>query len=372
MFILTGTVLALLLPQTDSEAEAFAHAFVKDVREGNAAAVDARCDQEAVLAIALQGIDPELPQVKGFRQGVKKSAGFGFGPLLKGIMENGGSYTLLRTRRVKGSFRALCRLIHPDGSLNYHDLVVAGKPPRVADIDLMAIGDTISGTYRQALLKALAAEPSRLGRLLGKENEYAKALPQLIRLSNLKREGKNAEVWAAFDALPEILKKDKDALFLRYQAALELGDKEMTRAFEDFRAAFPAEVCVDFFSIDAHFTAQRFAEALKAIDRVDALVGGDAYLQVLGANIHTAAGEHPQAVERCRRALAAEKTLAPAYETLLGLSLSMKDFKTTAETLTAYERDGGAELNDVTGLEAYQEFVKSEAGRAWLKARARD
>ena len=371
MNLLLGTLLTLVAPQTDAEAEAFARALVADVRKGDAAAVDARCDVAAALDAATKGLDASDPLVRNFRRGFAPKSGFGFGPVLKGIVDKGGSYALLRVRRVGGRPRALFRLLHNDGSLNYHDAELAGSPPRIVDVHILLAGESVSELYRRMLMSALAAQPGIVARMLGEKNEYGRALPALGAFSKLLREEKYAELWAAYDGLPAILKKDKHVLYLRCLAGPQIGPAESLRAFEDYRAAFPDDPCLELICVDPLIAAMKYPEALEAVDRLERRLGGDPYLHVLRANIHTLREDPAQAVKHCRQAIAAEKTLAPAYEALLGLLLHAKEFKATAETLDAYERDAGVELNDLSTIEGYGDFLKSDAGRAWQASRGK-
>jgi hypothetical protein len=368
------TPLLLLVSQagpTDAECEVFSREMEKVLAAGDAAAFDARCDMKAALDIALRGMDAESGFVKGFRQGAMKSRGFSLGPALVKAVADGGSYRFLRVRRMDQNPRALFRLIQ-NGSVNYHDLHLAGPaggPLRIRDIYIYLAGENLTDTYRRMFMAGLAAQPGVLQGMLGKENEYAKAMPQLKSFMELARGEDAKAAMGAFAKLPPVLQKDKVVLLTRSQVAVKIGVQEALDAFEDFRKAYPGDASLDLVAIDPLAGAMKYKEAGEAVERVEKSLGGDAYLVYLRGNIRLLADDKAQAAQLFERAVREEKTLAEPYWMLITASLEDKKYADTARWLVAVERDAGVELSDLKDAEPYADFVKSPEYKAWMESR---
>jgi tetratricopeptide (TPR) repeat protein len=351
--------------------EVFAREVERGIAGGRAEALTLDVDALAERATA----DVPAPEKfrAGFVQGMKKGAlGNSLGKQLVDAVRAGGRLTLLRTWGSKSGGRALYRMMSESG-VNYLDLHLerpGSGPIKVVDCYPYISGETIGESLRRVYL--LATSEAKLGvidRLMGKEQEFLRNVHLLKEMQRYQGEKKYAEVIATFDKLPPSLKKERVFLLGRFNAASSLGDdREYRRAIEDYEAALPGDPSLDLVSIDGHFLRKQYDEALASVDRLDARVH-DPYLEFMRGSILLEKGDRAGAKRRFRAAIAAEPGLQAPYWTLVDLSMAEKDFRTTAELLTAVEEDAGVELADLEEVEGFEEFTRSREYRAWKKRR---
>jgi len=362
----------LLLQAAPDEAACLelAKKIEASIRDGDGTEADALLDRASLVERSLKDTPGDAKMKTGFRAGLLKS--FSLGPALsKVVQENGGSYTLLRLRVEGPSRRALFRMVLGD-TFNYHDYRIEtgeGGALKATDVHIFLSGEWLSDTFRRSYLGLVAAEPGMLGKLTGKENEYVKALSKINEMTKLKQEGKAADALKVYAALPPEAQKDKMALLLRYQAAVEVAPEELRKILADFEKAHPGDACLPAISIGAHCEAGRLEKALAALDAVDKTVGGDAYLEVQRASVHLRGRVFDKAKAAALRAKEREKGLPDAYWTLVTISLEEKAYGDTLKWLRAIEKDLAIEISDLTAIEIYAGFVKSPEHQEWLKGR---
>lgn len=360
-------------PPDHAKEIAFARAFAEEVGRGDLPAALARIDWDALLDRALRDAGSDATFEEGFRRGFKKSQkepGRLF-PTLVAAVKAGGSFTFLKVRERGGETRALFRFVREDGGFNYYDcLLAAGKDgrPRVADLHVFLAAEDFSATLRRQYLP-IANEYSKgfLEKLLTSESEFVKSIPELDRMGQLQRGGEPAAALAIFRKLPESVRKEKSVLLLRLQAAQEAGEAEHLAAIADFRNFHPEEACIDMLMIDAHAYAKRFDEAIACVERVDAMVEGDPYTDLLRGNLLWQKGDAAGAKRAGAEAIAAEPTLADAYWFLISIAVGEKDYAETARLLTEVERRCRAEIADLRKIDAYKGFVESPEYEKWLR-----
>ncbi|HSN93098.1 MAG TPA: hypothetical protein VLS93_17840 [Anaeromyxobacteraceae bacterium] len=281
---------------------------------------------------------------------------------------------LLRVRPEKGEGRALFRVLGSSG-VNYLDLYLqragSGKV-RVVDCYVFISGETLSQTMRRMyLLAASEADMSLLDRLAGKEREFLKNVPVLKKMQQAQQEKRYGDVIAAYDELPGSLKKERVFLLPRFAAAAALGDdKQYRRAIEDYEKALPDDPSLDLVSVDGHVLRKQYDRALARVDSLDSRVK-DPYLQFLRGSILLQKGDRDGAKQRFHMAIAGEPGLPAPYWALIELSMQDKDFRSTAELLTAIERNGGVQLANLEDVPAYADFVKSKEYGPWKARRAK-
>jgi hypothetical protein len=362
-------------PVSDEECRAFARAVEGAVRSGDGgAAWGALIDWDAILRAATAGIPVPESDRNGFFQGVKTSMqqDQGLVPQVVATVQGGGSYTFLRPRARGPHKTALFRLVSPDSNgVNYHEFVLARREDgkvRAVDAYVFLSGELVSRTLRRMFL-CLAArgapDPGALGRLPGTEQAFLKDLPRFQRMTAEVRDGRPAEALATYRQLPPQLQKDKTILMLRLQAAQDAGDEPYARAIEDFRDAHPGDACIDMFSVDYYLLKRDYPRALACLDRLDRSVGGDPYVHVMRAGIHTDQGQYDLARHDARRAIAVDPDLQDAYWALLTVSLQDHHYADTVTLLDQLEGRFHIPFGDMTQLPVFSEFVRSPEYLAW-------
>lgn len=362
---------------TDEECRQFAASLEDIVRSGDIAAFNEAIDWDAILESATGGIEGVEKARRGFIADAKRLLG-ARGSLGQQVIEQaakGGSYRLLRVRTQGDEKRALFRFLFPQAGVNYYDLILVRQPDgkvKAVDIYVFASAERVSKTFRRAFIP-LAAEASKsvLAKLTGEENEYVKNLGNTTEMADAVRSGRYHRALDIYGKLPASLRRDKTLLVLRLQAALQVGEEEYRAAIDAFRRFHPKDPCVDIISIDKHILTQRYDQALVCIDRLDAAVGGDPYLNVLRAGVNLGQKKFQAARELANKAIAAEETLVSAYWALVTISLAEKDFDETSRLLNTLEEKFKVKLRDLNQVPEYAEYVKSPQYQEWLKSRSR-
>ena len=361
-------------PVTDEEGRAFAARFEESVRSGDVAACNALIDWDATLATAMAGIKAPEASRKGFLQGVKNSMNQdqGLVPQIVATIKGGGSYTFLHERVRDKRKTALFRLVMPDGDgVNYHEYVLARRPDgkvRAVDAYIFLTGELMSQTMRRMYIPAAAHDSHNLiDRLLGTEQAFVKNFPKFQEMTAQLRGGHPDEALKIFDQFPPELKKDKNVLMVRLQAAQAAGDAQYTRAIEDLRAAHPDDACIEMISIDYYLLKKDYPAAIACLDRLDKAVGGDPYANVMRAGIHTDQKRYDVAKQDARKAIAQDPTLQDAYWTLVTISLQEHAYADTVAQLNQLEGRFHIPFGDMTQLPIFAEFAQSPEYRAWME-----
>lgn len=369
-------LLAMFLPagslQDDKEKAAieFVMGIQAGLETGDAEALDRAIDVDALATRALAGMDVTEEWKAGYRKGVKQD--FSLGKPIAVAVKAKGSYTFLRYHTVDGQRRAIFRLV-ASGSYNYHDCLVESGADgfRIVDVHVYTTGEWLSDTLRRMALGALAQEPGTLGKLVGRENEYVKSLPQIQAMTSLRTQGKNAEALKIFDALPASVKKEKSVLIVRIGCAADVSAPEWTKALDDLKKAYPGDPCIAIHSIGPLILAKKFDEALKGYDAIDTSVGGDPYLQCRKADVWFSQGDLTKARECALKALEIDTSYAEAHWALVTIALKEKRWADVSSELTTIEKDLRIGLSNLSKAALYAEYVKTPEYETWMKSRGK-
>jgi hypothetical protein len=363
-------------PPSDAECRKLATVFEQHIRRGEADQATQLIDWDVLLNRATAGFggSPEVKQTATeFTAGVLETVRMsgGLATQVAAAVEQGGSYRLLRTHRVDGQPRVLFRLLLPEGAgVNYHDLTftrdAAGKL-RISDVHLALSGEFLSDTLRRAYLPVVA-KVSGL-KLNERDAAYVIHLDDLSKMVSEAGEERFSEALVIFRGLPAPLQADKNILLIRLQAAQKVSDEEYAQAIDDLVRQFPNDSSVALLTIDGYLLQGHFARALSSVDKLDQALGGDPYLNVLRAGIHYQAGDLAAAEIAARKAMAAEPTLEDAYWQVATVSLDTESYDTTVEMLDLLQQRFGVELEDLTKVPEYADFVKSPQYRKWAQTR---
>lgn len=316
----------------------------------------------------------DLPADDKFKTSVRNSmkTAIKFGTEIAGAVQNAGAtYKFLRIRTVNGQTRALFRLVHGDGGLNYHEFLLekgADGQPHPTDVFIAVSGEWISESLRRQYLMLLSSQPGFLAKLAGKENEYAKALPKIKEMGLLNKQQKGAESLKIYDALPESVRGEKFVLLARYQAAALLGGPPLQEAIKAYRQKFPDDPSLPLLSFAPQLESKEFKAAMESIEKIDRAVGGDPFLECKRAEVHLESGAPDKAREAALKAIEREKTLNDGYWMMVTISLREKKFADTSTWLTRIEKELKIEIEDLTKIDVYAEYVKSPEHAAWKKS----
>lgn len=330
-------------------------------------------DWDGILGKATDGFPrgPELDAARAefareFGEKVRQSGGLA--SQVAAVIKQGGDYRLLGMDSIGGQPRARFRLLLPDSAgFNYHLLTFHREESgdvRIRDVYDALTGEVLSQTLRRAFLPFLAkAGVSGLGPT---DVLALKHADDLSRLAELVRQQQFAESLELQRGLPPELQSRKHLLLIRVQAAQWVSEADYEAAIGEFSRHFPDDASADLLSLDGLVLKESYDRALSSVDRIDRLIGGDPYLHVVRAGIHYQAERPQEAEDAARRAIAGDPTLEDAYWQITTISLDARDFDTTRETLTLLRDRLKVELQDLTQVPEYAEFVKSPQYRQWM------
>lgn len=295
-------------PPTEEEARQYGLRLEAAVNARDAAAFDALLPLADVVRRAVRDLtDKPLPP------DVAAKVRAPITDDLLGGVGRGGSFKLLRVRRVGDRFQPLFRLVTPEGGVNYFDVALVRATDGTAaldDVTPMTQGESFGRTCRRLVLTHAAGERLRdqfqdgPERLLVDHADEVVAFAAHVR----KREGKAA--MDLYRRWPAELQRDRHLQLNAVFAAAELDDDEAyVRQIEDFRRDHPGDPSADLVALDAYVIKGQFDPAVKAIDALRAAVGGDPYLDATRGMVLAAAGRLKEAKAAVAQAARAEPTL---------------------------------------------------------------
>lgn len=362
-------------PLSDEEILAWAKRLEEEVQSGDNAPSES-IDTRAILERATAP-PPDVERVREeFIAGAMKDSrsGRGLASTVKKIVADGGSYSFLHVHRVDGQKRALFRLVNQVGDLNYHDFILAKKAGRVRAVDvyIFAVGELFSQAMRRLYLP-IAADASRnlLERLTRGESAYVKHYKDIAQFIHQAGSQQYVEALRTYQSLPKVLRRDKTMMVQRIMAASHLDDQAYADAIRDFQRRYPNDPALRLMLLDLYAIREKYAEAMRTVDELDQLVGGDPYLHVLRAGIHELQGNLAAAKEHLRRAVEEDPRLINAYWTLLGLAVQEQDHEETLRVLRALAEEHGQEFIDLRTVPEYADFVESPQYQQWLEFQSR-
>ncbi len=345
---------------TEEEAGRFSERLGEVVRGGPLTPL---IDTEHLVRRALSGLSVSDAYVRNAVRGLDKS---GYSALA-GVIQSAVSYRALQNREVRGERRLRMRLVTADGMFVYHDYLLFTKAgqTKASDVYVSTSAEELSESIRRLIQSAGGlAEKASSERERRRVSQLVEHRVKLRYMATSWRDDPDA-VLATYETLPRVLREEKSVMLLRLQASLFAKDvNHYWRAAKQYRAHFPNDASLDTLSIDFFTTAERYADALAAVARVEEKEGEDPYLDVVRARLYVMDGRPKEARAALERARKREPDLPHLDWVELLLSLSQDDVARAAQLLPAVERAGldVSELEEdghLTELRAHPEYEKA-------------
>ncbi|MFM9965892.1 MAG: hypothetical protein ACKV2Q_32320 [Planctomycetaceae bacterium] len=358
---------------SDAECQQVATEFVAKLKAGDPSAMNQFLDIDALMERVTTGIDADASFRMNFIKGAKQSGLSALGQQITKAINEGGDYIYLRTHVTDGGKRVLFRLTLPGGGVNYHDMLMerqSNGQTKAVDMYVLLSAELISTTMRRAYLAGVAGQNRNLiERLTQGESEFVRNLPLFLEITQATQAGQHQKSLDAYQKLPDSLKRDKNFLMMRLQAAGNIGNDAVYQAtMEDFVKYHPTDACIDMVSLDGLIIKKEYDKALAAIDRIDKAIGTDTYWEVMRGSVCVMAGRFPKAHEHLTAAELREPKSVELQWQFVSLSLQEQNFADTSKRLTKLRDEFGMQFGDLTKLPDYATFVKSPEYRAWLAA----
>lgn len=275
-------------PVSEGEAEAVVQRFVTAVKGRDFNLCKHLFNVDRIFEEIADEAQMSGAERRGFLDGARRQPQFW--EQIHPVVISGGEYVLLRPIRRAGEVRVVVRLSSEQIGLNYHEFILRRNEKQeaeLADVYLMAAGNTLSESLRQVVLTMMAGRNSSLlGRFGADNRKIIDSGKKLDRIKTLSRSAPQLAL-GEFKSLPPELQRDKTIMVLKLQVCAAVSPSEYAVAFEEFSRAFPGDPCLDLLSIDYHIDRDDDASAIASAERLNAHVGGDPLLEKLIANLRS-------------------------------------------------------------------------------------
>ena len=348
------------------EAELWGKMFAKDVELGRFESVRRQFDFVALAERAIEGMSLRPAVRHGLIEGMRE------GDLTQQIFHTDGlgSYRFMKAEYKGGMIIVRFRVLHPENGLNYHDLIVERGDRgeiRVVDMIPAASGELASSSLRRIWMAMLVREDrSLLDRIRGKDRAWLDDTEGILRMTDFNRAGEYEKVLKEYDALPKSIREMKGMMLLAIGAAGAADDARYLALLNRYAALFAGDPSLELILIDKYILEESYEKALRGIDRLDQIVGGDPYLDTMRATVLYMMGDLERAKRAARRSTAREPDLAEGYDILAMIGLEEEDWGLVAEMMTVMVRQLRFEFVDLRTLPEYAGFVGSDEGKRWL------
>lgn len=355
---------------TIEECDAYGNELADLINTGKQAEIVQHLDTTELVKKVTKGLDLKDEFITGFQSG--------FTPSVKKTLSTSlNLYTsarYLRTQQADGIKRVLIRCVSEEGAVNYMAFEVARRAIgtlKWTDVYTYLAADTLSEGSRRMLLP-LAAESQKglLDKLTQSENVLVANMPKISQGTQLLRQGKFAEATSLYNSLPQQVQNERFVLLLRLQATQQSNEDEYLKVITAWEKNYPDDAALNLISIDGDIMRKNYPKAIEHVDALAQTLGGDHYLTFLKGNIQMLAGDYDAARRSARAVLAAEPSIASAWDTLLAVSLQEKKYAETVAILKELEAaHPGADMKPTIAAEAaYEEFRTSQEYKDWASA----
>lgn len=346
--------------------EATAKRFAQHINAGESGKAAALIDVDAIVDRAVDGISVPKDFTTGLRKGFKPAIDKFAGELSETV-EGGGSFTLLRMRAREGKELSLFRLLSAEGGLNYIEVEWRSRDGLVRGVDIEPAmsGEPMSASLRRGAA-GFAAKNKLIDRLSGKQKAHLQGINASARFVASAQSGNSEEAMSLYRALPAEQQREKLNLVNRMIVAQAISEDEYLKAMEDMIRHHPQDPATLLASVDLWFLKKEFGKVRGIVEKLDARVGGDPYLEVIRANTLIAEEKFEEAKKVLQRGVAKEPTLTDAWFVLVDLSINQNTHAETARLLDAATKSAGVEWSGIPDAEHFAGFRASKEGKAWL------
>lgn len=292
--------------------------------------------------------------------------------LLRTFARADAHYELLGTFADHPEPNLLIRLTSPSEGYEYLVVVFDSvSPTRVVDFMRVSNGAPHSELLRELSVVTMGYDPEQdPGPYRSKAPDPA-TMQTKDRIAQLIADGRGSDALDELDKLPRRLSKTRHFLLSRIEAALAVSPERHREAIEAYLAVHPDDPSRALHDTMRWSIAGRPDDALAALGRFDAMVGGDPYLDVERGQVLFAAGRNEQA----RARLAAATTHLPHVPAVwvggLEIAVELKDWAWIAESLDGLEKAQRSPLLPSHGDPLWTDFFRSPEGQVWLRVRDR-
>ena len=274
-------------------------------------------------------------------------------------------------RKEQDQYKVIFRFLTPDGSLNYHALIIEKQQSgelKIIDIDNFSDGELISQSLKRLYLpeiyKAHLSVKDKLN-----QQEISRIVNQKKRYDFLTTSDEKSDPFQAYKTLPKQYKMEKPVLLLlAHDTIAKENQKKYLQVLNVFRKNYPSDLAAELLSVEYFYLIGEFTSALESLDRLsDALKSVDPYLYSLRAEILIETGDINLAGKYAGKAAEIEPNLLHPYLNLINISVMQSSFDDTVKTLGTLKTRFGINLEDLdlSELENYSKLMNSPEFKKW-------
>jgi hypothetical protein len=304
---------------SDAEAKEFFARFDKAITAGDATALGALIDYEAMIGRALAGLDLPEKIKESFVQGSKDSSSSqSAAGRLAGRVRQRGKYHLVKTHKKEGQQRALYHFFDAEGRVSFTDYLLARDAAgtiKVNDYYVYAFAERESDELRDDIQSQAAGQSPKYEKTLTAEDRArVQHRNEIIQIDKLIYDKKFHEAIELYDKLPDILRKCHNPLITRISACHAKKD-QCDELVQLFRSKFPGDRGLKMWMSQYNIELGRWDEASKGVEDFDKELGGDPFLDADRAIIQFSLGNFAAAKKLIASAAAAEPDVAMVKHT---------------------------------------------------------
>ena len=352
---------------TDSQKQAVTKA-AQDVcaviNENRMSEIQRFFDYDEFLDRALSGFELPGGKLTGLKQGALSGLKLNEGGLLR---ETAGSKVRFASLRdINGAGGALIRVCPADGGIVFFYLMPRFTAGRVRFVDLYSVTDGCFTTEnaRDVMIPMLGSSSGYLARGGGKAMQEG-----MKRVNAARQSGDMKALTAACLALPPEM-RERGSIRSLYLQALMSGDDSAAyqKELERIQRDEPESMSNSSKLIDLYIMKKQWPLAAAAALKLDAAVGGDAFIKSLAGMCQAWAGEFNESEKLLHTAAAMEPDLSETLSYRMHLECARGDFaamiKTFDQLKEKFDLDATPE-GMVEDYPAFQKFLESDEYKGW-------
>jgi tetratricopeptide (TPR) repeat protein len=354
----------------------FSENLAKELNKGDAAAFMQRFDRNDFANRVVEEMHV-APARHAMASAFARRAAGKMGQVVVSKLGQAGQLKFLRLQPAgrhapRGAVTSLFRVDFGDKGLNYLQFQLQGRTPdRIRVVDWTNYTTGTSASEGMGDLFNLMLGPDPMPATGAGQGAGARAGNRWVLMGFLSaaRKGHYETALSLFDALPQWMQRDRYLQINRMEAAKEVGGDTYRRVLAELVRNYGGDTRMSLSLVDYYIFTKDYARAHALIDQVSKMIGGDAALEALHANIDYRAGHMKSAIVHCRRAIQEDPDYEDSYWTVLNVLVKERHYQDAVLVLRILHSKFRHRLDPkaVAKVAGFTEFAKSEAFQAWAQ-----
>lgn len=371
--LLLLAVTPVLHGQNPGELRSFADKFSEAVVDDNTAYLKTALHKPTFTdRILIRG---KSEGIRGFNEGFSGALNKDFllGKIIMANFTSGfGSYDVVRVYFDGDDPHAIFRLT--DGEIfDYHDLLLRkfNGVYKIIDIYSYVAGEYATETF-QRLYLTIASDLFSKARTADLPDINMGEMLKVGSIKLLADQGLYQDAAEQIKNLNPETRKEKMVRLIELLIMANLGDKQYLKALSEYHESFPNDPSLYMTSVDYLILLGEFKAAQDAINKLDKMLGGDSFLNLMRGNAYFEQGDFKNATEKFKSVTDNHPMLVQGWD---GLASSYVGLKRYSEAVTALNGildnllmiDAETLAETIEEDSFYDSFIKSMEYKNWKK-----